>query len=399
MMSTEDGAVRSPWITVWFSPRRTIERLVATRPTYFVWPLAILGTVASIYNQISVIYSASYLLDWQLALSLVLFGAVAGIIWLYLAGFVLSWIGRLLGGQARAIDLRAAFAWSALPTIAGFALILVIDAATGRGNALDIVPLLVAGFTLWSFVVFLLMLGRVERFGVFRTVLTYLLNLALGLAAALFIRSFLFQPFNIPSGSMRPTLFVGDYIFVSKYGYGYGRFSLPYATSTASGRIFSAEPARGDVVVFRVPKDRVDYVKRVVGLPGDRIQMKEGELFINDAPVKRERLADADEQEACNARVQGHAKRWRETLPNGASYETLDCLENSFLDNTDVFTVPPGHFFALGDNRDNSTDSRVPTVGYIPFDNLIGRVGLIFFSREDGAPAHVRFNRIGTIVR
>lgn len=398
-MSTEDGAVRSPWITVWFSPRRTIERLVATRPTYFVWPLAIFGTVASIYSQMSVIGSAGLLFDWQLAVCLVLFGAVAGIIWLYLAGFVLSLIGRLLGGQAPALHLRAAFAWSMVPTIAGTALILIIDAVTHRGNILDGVPLLVAGFTLWSFVAFLLMIGRVERFGVFRTVLTYVLNLALGLVAALFIRSFLFQPFNIPSASMRPTLLVGDYVFVSKYAYGYGPFSLPYSLSLASGRVFGAAPARGDVVVFRVPKDRVDYVKRVVGLPGDRVQMKEGELFINDVPVKRERLSDVEGQDACGSLTHSQVTRWRETLPNGVSYETLDCLENSSLDNTGVFTVPDGHFFALGDNRDNSVDSRMPSVGYIPFDNLIGRVGLIFFSREDGAPADVRFNRIGTLVR
>lgn len=398
-MSTEDGAVRSPWITVWFSPRRTIERLVATRPTYFVWPLAVFGTVASIYSQMSVIGSAGLLFDWQLAVCLVLFGAVAGIIWLYLAGFVLSLIGRLLGGQAPALHLRAAFAWSMVPTIAGTALILIIDAVTHRGNILDSVPLLVAGFTLWSFVAFLLMIGRVERFGVFRTVLTYVLNLALGLVAALFIRSFLFQPFNIPSASMRPTLLVGDYVFVSKYAYGYGPFSLPYSLSLASGRVFGAAPVSGDVVVFRVPKDRVDYVKRVVGLPGDRVQMKEGELFINDVSVKRERLSDVEGQDACGSLTHSQVTRWRETLPNGVSYETLDCLENSSLDNTGVFTVPDGHFFALGDNRDNSVDSRMPSVGYIPFDNLIGRVGLIFFSREDGAPADVRFNRIGTLVR
>ena len=398
-MSAEDRAIRSPWITVWFSPRQTIERLVATRPTYFVWPLAILGTIAGTYNQISVIYSASFLSDWQLAISLLLFGAVVGIAWLYLYGSTLSWIGRRLGGQASALHLRAAFAWSALPTIIGFALILIIDAVTGRGSTLDSVPLLVAASSFWSVAIFLLMLGRVERFGFWRTVLTYLFNLVLLLGVAFFIRGLLYQPFNIPSGSMRPTLFVGDYIFVSKYAYGYGRFSLPYSLSVASGRIFSAEPARGDVVVFRVPKDRVDYVKRVVGLPGDRIQLKEGELFINDVPVKRERLAaDADEQEACNARAQGHAKRWRETLPNGTSYETLDCLENSILDNTNVYTVPDGHFFTLGDNRDNSTDSRMPSVGYVPFDNLIGRVGLIFFSREE-SPSHVRFSRIGRIVR
>ncbi len=398
-MSAEDRAIRSPWITVWFSPRQTIERLVATRPTYFVWPLAILGTIAGIYNQISVIYSASFLSDWQLAISLLLFGAVVGIAWLYLYGSTLSWIGRRLGGQASALHLRAAFAWSALPTIIGFALILIIDAVTGRGSTLDSVPLLVAGSSLWSVVIFLLMLGRVERFGFWRTVLTYLFNLVLLLGVAFFIRGLLYQPFNIPSRSMMPTLLVGDYVFVSKFAYGYGRFSLPFSRSLFSARIFGAGPARGDVVVFRAPKDGLDYVKRVVGLPGDRIQMKKGELFINDAPVKREPLAEAAAQEdACGDGTPSHVKRWRETLPDGASYETLDCLDNGPLDDTNVFTVPAGRFFALGDNRDNSTDSRMSSVGSIPIDNLIGRVGLVFFSRED-SPAHVRFSRIGQIVR
>jgi signal peptidase I len=398
-MSAEDGTIPSPWITVWFSPRQTIERLVATRPTYFVWPLAILGMIANIYNQISVIYSGSFLFDWQLAISLLLFGTVAGIAWLYLYGFTLSWIGRRLGGQARALQLRAAFAWSALPTIVGFALILIIEVATGRGSTLDSVPLLVAASSFWSFVIFLLMVGRVERFGFLRTVLAYLFNLVLGLVVALFIRSFLYQPFNIPSRSMMPTLLVGDYVFVSKFAYGYGRFSLPLSRSLFSARIFAGEPARGDVVVFRAPKDGLDYVKRVVGLPGDRIQMKKGELFINDVPVRREPLAAAVAQEdGCGDGLPDHIRRWREILSDGASYETLDCLDNGPLDDTNIFTVPAGHFFALGDNRDNSTDSRISGVGYIPVENLIGRVGLIFFSRQD-SPSRVRFRRIGQIVR
>jgi signal peptidase I len=258
----------------------------------------------------------------------------------------------------------------------------------------------VAVFSLWSLVAFLLMLGRVQRFGFFRTVLTYLLNMALGLAIAFLIRGFLYQPFNIPSSSMRPTLVVGDYVFVSKFSYGYSRYSFPFSAELPSGRIFAAEPKPGDVVVFRVPKDAVDYVKRVVGLPGDRIQMKQGELFINDVAVKREQLADVEgQQDACGGST--HVKRWRETLANGASYETFDCLDNSFFDNTDVFTVPPGHFFALGDNRDNSTDSRaLSQVGYIPFENLIGRVSVIFFSRTegDGEPPHVRIERVGHLV-
>ena len=398
-MSAEEKTVRSPWLTVWFSPRRTVERLVATRPTYFVWPLAILGAIASFYSQISVIDSAGYLLNWQLALSLLLFGALVGIVWLYLSGFMLSWIGGLLGGRASALHMRTVFAWSALPTILGFVIILVIATTAGRGGALDSVPLLVAAASIWSFVVFLLMLGRVQNFGFWRTTLTYVFNTVFGLAVALCIRSFLYQPFNIPSSSMRPTLLVGDYAFVSKFAYGYSRFSLPFSLSF-SGRIFSSNPARGDVVVFRVPKDAVDYVKRVAGLPGDRIQMKQGELFINEVAVKREPLADdGGQRDACGSEVRARVKRWRETLPDGASYETLDCLDNGFLDDTSVFTVPDGHFFALGDNRDNSTDSRVASLGYIPFENLIGRVSVIFFSREDGSPARVRATRIGRVVR
>ncbi|MGA8903222.1 signal peptidase I [Bradyrhizobium sp.] len=401
-MSTDAPTVRSPWLTVWLSPRQTIERLVAARPTYSVWPLAILGTIASLYSQISVIDGAGYLLSWPLALSLLVFGALAGIVWLYLSGFMLSWIGRLFGGQASALHMRTVFAWSTLPTILGFVIILAIGASAGQGGALDSVPLLVAAFSLWSFVVFLLMLGRVQRFGLWRTVLTYLFNTILGLLAVLCVRSFLYQPFNIPSSSMKPTLVVGDYVFVSKFAYGYGRFSLPFSDRLPSGRIFAARPARGDVVVFRVPKDAVDYVKRVVGLPGDRIQMKQGELFINDVAVKREPLAAVVADDACGSTTRGTVKRWRETLPNGASYETLDCVDSSPLDNTNVHTVPDGDFFALGDNRDNSTDSRSSSLGYIPFENLIGRVSVIFFSRETGeagAAARVRTERLGRVVR
>jgi signal peptidase I len=228
-----------------------------------------------------------------------------------------------------------------------------------------------------------------------RTPIWIVVCLTLGsllLVALLLVRPFGFQPFNMPSGSMQPTLLIGDYFFVSKYAYGYSRYSLPFSLPLFSGRIFGAQPGYGDVVVYRYPRvTSVDYVKRVVGLPGDRIQMIQGQLYLNGAPVKRERLADIIEEGR-------PAKHWRETLPNGASYETLDITDNGFLDNTQIYVVPAGAYFVLGDNRDNSQDSRVATHGNVPFDNLIGRVHTIFWSVNPDAragAAPVRVERIG----
>jgi signal peptidase I len=225
------------------------------------------------------------------------------------------------------------------------------------------------------------------------------------LIIALVIRTFLFQPFNIPSASMERTLLVGDYLFVSKFSYGYSHFSLPFSPPLFSGRIWSASPQRGDVVVFRLPKDdSIDYIKRLIGLPGDHIQMIGGVLHINGEPVKRERIEDFVGASRGGAPVQ----RWRETLPNGVSFVTLKMVDGGFKDNTEVYEVPPGHFFMMGDNRDNSTDSRfLNDVGYVPFENIIGRAQVIFFSIRGGEhawevwtwPWSVRWGRLLTLVR
>ena len=205
------------------------------------------------------------------------------------------------------------------------------------------------------------------------------------------IRTVAFEPFNIPSGSMIPTLLIGDYLFVSKYSYGYSRYSMPLSPPLFSGRIFGSVPARGDVAVFKLPRDNAtDYIKRIVGLPGDRIQMKGGQLYINGMQVARKDaglyMTEEDKQRTM-------LKRYVETLPNAKPggptllHDILKASDNETLDNTQEYRVPEGHVFAMGDNRDNSLDSRVlNAVGFIPIENLVGRAEFIFFSINATAP-------------
>jgi len=218
------------------------------------------------------------------------------------------------------------------------------------------------------------------------------------------IRSLLFQPFNIPSASMEGTLVEGDYLFVSKYSYGFSRHSFPWAFIPFDGRILGAEPERGDVIVFKYPPDdSTDYIKRLIGLPGDRIQMKFGTLYINDVAVPK---VETEPFLEYYGSVPHEVSRYIETLPNGVSYEVLDRQPNGDLDNTEIFRVPEGHYFMMGDNRDNSADSRAD-VSYVPYENLVGKAQLIFFSKDDSArwwevwklPFAIRYERLFSYVR
>lgn len=230
------------------------------------------------------------------------------------------------------------------------------------------------------------------------------------LAIAMFVRIFFYQPFNIPSGSMKETLLIGDYLFVSKLSYGYSRFSFPFSPNLFSGRIWGAEPKRGDVAVFKLPRDNsTDYIKRVIGLPGDEIQMRNGQVFINGQGVPKEPDGTFTTWEDGRERT---IAVFQETLPNGVKYKVLDSDPDGPYDNTGVYKVPPGHYFMMGDNRDNSTDSRVRSaVGFVPYENFIGRAEIIFFSAKvDGPdamhwwapwnwPFDIRWNRFFTLVR
>ncbi|QUS36522.1 signal peptidase I [Falsirhodobacter algicola] len=234
-----------------------------------------------------------------------------------------------------------------------------------------------------------------EKGGIVETIKTIVYAL---LIAAVF-RTLFFQPFWIPSGSMKDTLLIGDFLFVNKMAYGYSRYSCPFAICPISGRIFASEPKRGDVVVFRHPVNGSDFIKRLIGLPGDTVQVRGGVLYINGTEVPQADAGTFDETLApqgpmgslprcANSPVgQGgtcEKRRLRETLPNGVTHDVLDIDPNGFADNTDVYTVPEGHYFFMGDNRDNSEDSRfsqaVGGVGMVPAEYLVGRADRIMFS-------------------
>ncbi|MDP1631538.1 MAG: signal peptidase I [Caulobacter sp.] len=202
------------------------------------------------------------------------------------------------------------------------------------------------------------------------------------LLIALVLRVFLFQPFTIPSASMEPNLLKGDYIIVSKYSYGYSRYSIPFSPPLFKGRLFEQQPTRGDIIVFKLPADNhTDYIKRLIGVPGDRIQVKAGVVYVNDKVNARLAQGPGDPDTCWNGST---VQRFQETNMIGRSYMTYDCGPRGDVDDTGVYIVPEGNYFFMGDNRDNSLDSRVAPeasgVGFVPAENLVGRARIILLS-------------------
>ena len=239
------------------------------------------------------------------------------------------------------------------------------------------------------------------------------------LLIAFVVRTFLYQPFNIPSASMYPTLKVGDYLFVSKLSYGYGKYSFNFSLGMfgnelvrccpidCPGRVVLADtPERGDVAVFKLPTNTdIDYIKRVIGLPGDHVQVREGVVYINGAAVKKERIEDFSDQSERG--LSDPVPQFRETLPNGVEYRVLDTDALGDADNTQEYVVPEGHYFMMGDNRDNSQDSRYQNVvGFVPIENFVGRADIIFFSVSPDAsllevwrwPFAIRWSRFFNLI-
>lgn len=412
-MPIQDARLLNALISIWLRPRSTIGPVLAWTKQVHIFSLAALGAIEFILVQFIGADASASLFDLRIVAAIVVGGTVVGIISLLVGSFILRSTGRLLGGRASPWEMRGLIAWGTVPNAFGLALCVITLAAgkflggtVSNGWPLGVITalsLILVGLSIWSWVITFGMLARVQGFGLWRAAANFALGgvlTAILMLLPLSFRTFVFEPFNIPGASMSPTLLVGDYFFVSKFSYGFSRHSLPYSLHLFDGRIFFHEPERGDLVVFKFPADnRIDYVKRVVGLPGDHIQIIHRVLNINGKPV--DRIAVGDFVAESDART-GRSERFSqyvERLPNGREYRIVESMSAEWpADNTAEYVVPAGHYFMLGDNRDHSQDSRfLDSVGYVSKDNLVGRAEIIVFSR-DTKLGMMRFERLGLLL-
>lgn len=391
----------NPWTAIWWKPRAAIAAVANSGTLLRTLILAALMGVAAVVGALAL---TSNLHWFAVILTAIVVGPVAGVLALYIDGALLSWVGRPLGGSASQTALRMAIAWAAMPSIAALALTVAGVAVFGQNllrafsfppdiedPVLLVLAAIIVLLPLWGIVLRIGTVGAVQGFGNARAIANLALGFLVFAAGAALFRTVLFQPFSIVSGSMEPTLRLGDLVYADKRSYGWGRYSLPLDLGFKT-RLGAAEPSRGDVVVFRLPGDSgADYIKRVIGLPGDEVQMIRGELHINGTSVAKRPVGDiVVEDDAGAERAIG---AYEETLPEGRKIVVLDSEQNGPLDDTASFRVTPGHYFVMGDNRDNSMDSRsILQVGLIPAENIFARVSFIYFSAgnlpAESSPAH-----------
>lgn len=406
-------AIVNPWTAIWWKPQAAINAVVQRAGKSYTLMLAALMGIATLIGFAALIPN----LHWfAVVVFAFLVGPLAGLLALYVDGAVLSWIGRPLGGSASQRTLRTAIAWAAVPNIAALLImlggiavfrqdfLLAFAAPDGVDNPVLLTVAVVAALLpLWGVFLRIRTVGAVQRFGILRATASVAASILAILAVAAAIRIFLFQPFSVPSSSMEPTLRIGDNFFADKRSYGLSRYSFPFDAGF-NGRLGAAAPQRGDIVVFKLPTDRkVDYVKRVIGLPGDEILVQHGVVQINGTPVPKRPMGDVTVDTG-----DGRAytiPSFEETLPEGRKIVVVEMEPDGAYDNVGPFKVASGHYFVMGDNRDNSMDSRsAEQVGMIPAENIFARASIIYFSngelRDTTSPVHafdnIRWDRLLT---
>ena len=413
MSEVDPRLMITPWRAIWFRPSAAIGAVLARgseRGSLLLYTIgAMLGVLANMALSAH-LFAAGPTGDaakWTGVCAIA--GALLGAVSYFIGGWLVAGVARVLGGRGPRSSYRVAMAWSAIPTFVSAALILVfLLIVADQGDAMS-PRAIVAGLvglvgTLWFVALATASIAKVGSFGRLRAFVSVVVGVyVVAFAAAFVFRTLAFQPFNIPSGSMVPNLLVGDYAFANKFAYGYGPYSPPYAAPWLPERILGQSPKRGDVVVFRTLAGDYDFVKRIVGLPGDKIQLIQSELFINGVKAPRRRILPGYRMVDPFGR-ETEVETYEEELPGGAKYRIvqLNGAKGSASD-TQVYETPPGTYFMLGDNRDNSEDSRFAAgpVRFVPFENLIGRIDRIFYSLETerrSGPTVPRWERIGLAV-